>query len=95
MSAVNFDDSLPFLSGFDWDNADNDTLFEMSLNYANSDDDMNYVLAHIFLNIAASRGCERSIEYRKELSNEMTPAQIAQAQKFARSLLFGSKPKAH
>ena len=36
---------------------------------------------HIFLNIAASRGCERSAEYRQELAMDMSAKEIAKAQK--------------
>lgn len=87
----NIDFELP---NIDWINLDTESLFDMSLTYANGDGvDMNYVLAHIFLNIAASRGCQRSVEYRKELSFDMTAEDIAKAQKIARSLLFGNKPR--
>jgi len=74
--------------GFNPALADNDTLFELSLKYANGDDvDINYIAAHIFLNIASSRGCPRSAEYRRELAFDMSPEEVAEAQKAARSLI--------
>jgi|JI7StandDraft_1071085.scaffolds.fasta_scaffold376357_1 uncharacterized protein len=94
--SLSFDDfSLP--QNIDWQNADTQTLFDLSLAYANGevDDEPNYILAHIFLNIAASRGCQRSIEYRKELAHDMSHDEIAKAQKIARSLLTVQKPKTH
>ncbi|MEM6603070.1 MAG: sel1 repeat family protein [Pseudomonadota bacterium] len=78
----------------EWSKADNETLFDMSLKYANGEGvESNYVIAHIFLNIASSRGCQRSVEYRKELAFDMDQKDIAKAQKIARELLFGSKTK--
>lgn len=92
MGANNF--ALP--AGTDWANADNDALFDMSLRYANGEGvECNFVIAHIFLNIAASRGCERSAEYRQELAMDMGTKEVAKAQKIARELLFGAKPKLH
>ena len=80
-----------------WEQANNDMLFELSLQYANGEGvETDFVLAHTLLNIAASRGCERSIEYRKELAYDMSKEEISKAQKAARELLFGNPPpKAH
>ncbi len=68
--------------------ADNKTLFELSLKFANGDGvEADFVAAHVCLNIAAMRGCQQSAEYRKELSFDMSTEEIAQAQKEARFLL--------
>lgn len=80
----------------DWSQANNDTLFDMSMKYANGDGvDSNYIIAHIFLNIASARGCERSVEYRKELAQEMNHKEISKAQKIARELLHSHNDKMH
>ena len=42
------------------------------------------VEAHKWLNIAAARGCREAVPLRAELAAEMTPAEIAAAQKSAR-----------
>lgn len=73
--------------GFDPDiiHADNDTLFELSLKHSVGDGvDQNNVLAHLYLNLAALRGCERAIPARKELAAEMSDEEIAEAKKVAR-----------
>ncbi len=44
----------------------------------------DYVQAHMWYNIAAAQGEKRLGELRDLLSKEMTPAQIAEAQKLAR-----------
>lgn len=40
--------------------------------------------AHKWLNIAAARGCPDAVPLRAELASEMTPAEIAAAQRSAR-----------
>jgi TPR repeat protein len=42
------------------------------------------VEAHKWLNIAAARGCRDAVALRAELAAEMTPAEIAAAQRNAR-----------
>ncbi len=49
----------------------------------------DYVLAHVWLNLAASQGDKAATSPRELVSAKMTPAQIAEAQKLAREL----KPK--
>jgi len=44
----------------------------------------NFVLAHMWLNLAAAKGQKLAREARDLLIEEMTPAQIAEAQKLAR-----------
>lgn len=68
--------------------ADNKTLFDLSLKFANGDGvAMDFVAAHVCLNIAAMRGCKQSAEYRRELSFDMNPEEISQAQREARALM--------
>lgn len=73
------------IPGFDPLNADSKELFELSLKFANGDGfDVDYVAAHVCLNIASVRGCQDSVIYRKELSYDMSHDEIALAQKEAR-----------
>ena len=44
----------------------------------------DYVLAHMWLNLAASQGDEYGIKVRDLLEEHMTPAQLAEAQRLAR-----------
>ena len=44
----------------------------------------DYVRAHMWLNIAASSGDKDSVENRDIIATQMTPSQIAEAQKLAR-----------
>ena len=45
----------------------------------------DYVEAHKWLNLAASRGEEAAVEERDALAEEMTPAQVAEAQALAQA----------
>ena len=44
----------------------------------------DYVRAHMWFNLAASKGNKTGGEYREKVTKKMTPAQIAEAQKMAR-----------
>ena len=44
----------------------------------------DYVQAHMWYNLAAEQGVKLAIENRDSAAEEMTPAQIAEAQKLAR-----------
>jgi len=44
----------------------------------------DYVLAHMWLNLAAAQGFEKAAELRDLLEENMTPAQLAEAQRLAR-----------
>ena len=74
--------------------ADNKALFELSLKFSSGDGiDIDYVAAHVCLNIAAMRGCKQSAEYRKELAADMNNDEISQAQREARTLIQMIKSK--
>jgi len=45
------------------------------------------VYAHMWLNIAASSGDKNAVKKRDEIAKQMTPAQIAEAQKLARECI--------
>ena len=65
-----------------------DALFELGLIYcAGRDVELNLVVAHKWFNLAAARGNEEARAYRREISSEMTKAEIAEAQRLAREWL--------
>jgi hypothetical protein len=47
----------------------------------------DYVLAHMWANLAAAQGNEEAVEGRDLVARRMTPAQIAKAQRMAREWL--------
>lgn len=62
-----------------------DILYQLGVMYAvGRDVKANLVEAHKWLNIAAFRGSDAAARYRRELSAEMTSAEIAAAQREAR-----------
>lgn len=72
-------------------NADSsgDELFRMGLLYSTGQGGapLDFVSAHMLFNLAAMRGSVEAKLYRKELSQEMDPADVAEAQRAAREWL--------
>jgi TPR repeat protein len=65
-----------------------DILFELGMMYCLGRDVLqDYVTAHKWFNLAALKGSEDARYYRRELALEMTPAQVAEAQRQARAWL--------
>jgi hypothetical protein len=66
-----------------------DELFRMGLLYSTGQGGapLDYVSAHMLFNLAAMRGSIEAKVYRRELSQEMDPADVAEAQKAARQWL--------
>lgn len=65
-----------------------DILFELGMMYClGRDVPRDYVTAHKWLNLAALKGSEDAKAYRRELALEMTSAEVAEAQRQARSWL--------
>lgn len=66
-----------------------DELFRMGLLYSTGQGGapLDYVSAHMLFNLAAMRGSLEAKVYRKELSAEMDPAEVAEAQRAAREWL--------
>jgi TPR repeat protein len=66
-----------------------DELFRMGLLYSTGQGGapLDYVSAHMLFNLAAMRGSVEAKVYRRELSQEMDPADVAEAQKAARQWL--------
>lgn len=65
-----------------------DALFELGMLYATGRDlDADLVTAHKWFNLAAARGNASALSYRRELAQEMSAEQVAEAQKLAREWL--------
>lgn len=66
-----------------------DELFRMGLMYSTGQGGapVDYVSAHMLFNLAAMRGSVEAKVYRKELSEEMASADVAEAQRAAREWL--------
>ena len=65
-----------------------DALFELGLMYcAGREVELDLVSAHKWFNVAAMRGNDDAKRYRMEISQEMSKAQIAEAQRAAREWL--------
>jgi TPR repeat protein len=70
------------------DAGDRDAQYRMGLIFATETGDDGMIHAHKWFNIAATSGDARARAERQELSELMDPAQIAQAQKLARSWML-------
>jgi len=65
-----------------------DILFELGMMYClGREVPQDYVTAHKWFNLAAMKGSEDAKHYRRELAMEMSPAQVAEAQRQARCWL--------
>ena len=65
-----------------------DILFELGMMCCNGNEGkQNYVTAHKWFNLAALKGSEEARFYRCELSREMTPGEVHEAQRLARAWL--------
>ena len=66
-----------------------DDLFRLGLRYSTGQGgaSLDYVAAHALFNLASLRGSLEAKIYRKELSAEMDPADVAEAQRAARDWL--------
>jgi len=61
-------------------------LFQFGMRYANGDD-VDLVAAHKWFNLAAMRGSSEAARLRREIAAEMSPEEIAAAQRAARDWL--------
>ncbi len=65
-----------------------DALYNLGLAYSTGQGvAVDFIAAHKWFNLAASRGVEEAKRWRNQLAAEMNPGQIAQAQKLAREWL--------
>ena len=65
---------------------DSENLYKLGLIYSTGQD-VDYVQAHMWFNLAASRGSEAAKECRRELADMMSKDLIAEAQRRAREWL--------
>jgi uncharacterized protein len=65
---------------------DSDNLYKLGLIYSTGQD-VDYVQAHMWFNLAASRGSQAAKESRRELADMMSKDLIAEAQRRAREWL--------
>lgn len=54
---------------------------------------LDLIAAHKWFNLAAMLGNPEARAYRAELAREMTPDEIAEAQRLAREFLAGHRPR--
>ncbi|MEM8827288.1 MAG: SEL1-like repeat protein [Pseudomonadota bacterium] len=68
---------------------DAEALYELGVAYSvgRAGVDVDLIAAHKWFNLAALKGDERAKEDRSEISAEMSPAEIAEAQRDARAFL--------
>ena len=65
-----------------------DALYNLGLAYSTGQGvGVDYVAAHKWFNLAAMRGVDEAKSWRAQISREMLPNQIAEAQRLAREWL--------
>ncbi|MBI1392960.1 MAG: hypothetical protein GC152_09495 [Alphaproteobacteria bacterium] len=69
-----------------------DEMYRLGLEASLGVDSADLVVAHKWFNLAAMQGHVEARTYRKELSLEMSPEQIAEAQRQAREYLSEVRP---
>ena len=63
-------------------------LLELGIMYSTGRDvEQDFVSAHKWFNLAAMKGLTEAKEYRQEIAGEMSPQEIAEAQRQARDWL--------
>jgi len=68
---------------------DGDACLQLAISYSTGRDvPFDLVAAHMWFNVAAVKGQREALGWRAELAKEMTPAQIAEAQRLAREWLL-------
>ncbi|NNE22893.1 MAG: sel1 repeat family protein [Rhizobiales bacterium] len=64
------------------------SLLELGIMYSTGRDvEQDLVSAHKCFNLAALQGLKEALEYRQEIASEMSPQEIAEAQRQARDWL--------
>lgn len=70
-----------------------DTFFELGMMYsAGRGVPIDYVTAHKWFNLAAMKGNADAIRLRREIADQMSDAEIAAAQRAARSWISAQRP---
>jgi TPR repeat protein len=71
-------------------NGDSDNLYKLGLIYSTGDD-VDFVQAHMWFNLAAARGSEAAKECRRELADMLSKDEVAQALRAAREWLSATR----
>ena len=72
--------------------ANSEDLYRLGLIYSTGNNgSVDMIQAHMWFNLAAARGSEPAKECRRELADQMSPTEVAQAQKLAREWLSTSR----
>ena len=80
--------SVPEIPDLDIKQASGEQILDLGIQYSlGRGVAQSNIRAHMWFNIAASRGCAAARQYRHELAQEMSQAEIAEAQRQARAFL--------
>ena len=83
-----FELAAPEMAALGQGSASADLFYELGLRYSvGSSVPADLVAAHKWFNIAALKGCKEAIRWRQEIAVNMSPAEIAAAQRAARDWL--------
>ncbi len=87
MSVEALKSAEPILSGED--------MYRLGLEASTGGDtgEFDLIIAHKWFNLAAMQGSLEARAYRAELANEMTPEEIAEAQRLAREYLAAHRAR--
>jgi hypothetical protein len=67
------------------ENDNGDAQYDLGVLYANGRGvPQDYILAHMWLNLSAAKGDQQASEARRTVAAQMSPEQLAEAQKLAR-----------
>jgi TPR repeat protein len=73
-----------------------DTFYELGMMYSvGRDVPVDYITAHKWFNLAAMRGNPEAIRLRREIADQMSEQEIAQAQRAARAWLKTGERQQH
>ncbi len=74
---------------------DGDAMYRLGLEASVEDkgDRLDLIAAHKWFNLAAMLGNVEARTYRAELAREMTPDEVAEAQRLAREFLSSHRPR--
>ncbi len=84
MARVDFDTYVAVSLAFPAANIADDLFCKGLESSIGADGDVELVEAHKWFNLAAMKGNEEALRYRREISEELTASEIAEAQKAAR-----------
>ena len=89
VSVADFADASAIISG--------EEMYRLGLeaSVAGNGDGFDLIAAHKWFNLAAMQGSLEARAYRAELALEMSPEQVAEAQRQAREYLSTRKPRLH